>query len=456
MFAVKSIVNMTTGSIGFVTHQLFGTSTSNENETNLRHTTPDGDLFEPVVSSTSERTENHMPDVEQIISTTTNTTTHSTDTAESTPLLSTNHTRPTSSFTSTDYMSLERSSQIIIIFILHAMFYYTLAVFGFSYLVEQWSIIDSLYYGTVLFCTIGFGDIEPTNWYAQLYTICLAVYGIAFLGILLGSVIDYCLEYQHTQTEQTRRRVGTQVLHQLQDQHVEKMQQKNPTFNNNTLVIDETEPTQNSTTTSTDTSNPSLWNEIFQLILFEIPVLTVAISIAIGIGHYEGWTIFESIYWFVISGATVGFGDFYPRLTYVKLFCVVYLPFAVAVLGDLLGRIVTLYMDRKRRQSERQFLSRSLSLVDLDIMDVDRSGHVDKAEFLSYMLCALQKVSKDDIDEILRIFHRLDKNHDNYLSKSDLIATDWEKSFQTSIQHLMPPSSSTTSSSVSKAVRRSA
>jgi membrane protein YqaA with SNARE-associated domain len=298
-----------------------------------------------------------------------------------------------------------------------------------------------------------------------LYTIFLALYGIAFLGILLGSVIDYCLEYQHTQKEQTRRNFGTQVLHQLQQQTTHRhhpietaipTSSTNPTPND-TLVFDETTTNNNNNNNMEpplSQNPPSLWDEIWKLILFEIPILTITISIAIGIGHYEGWTIFESIYWFVISGATVGFGDYYPQHTYVKLFCVIYLPMAVAVLGDLLGRIVTIYMDRKRRQSEQQFLSRSMSLVDLNIMDVDRNGRVDKAEFLSYMLCALQKVSKEDIDEILTIFHRLDKNHDNYLSKSDLVANQWEKTFQTSIQKLIP-NPRPSSSALSKVVVRS-
>jgi potassium channel subfamily K, other eukaryote len=303
-----------------------------------------------------------------------------------------------------------------------------LAVIGFSYIVESWSIINSLYYATVLFCTIGFGDIEPTNTYGQVYTIFLAIYGIAFLGILLGAVIDYCLEYHHVQSEQSRRHVGTQVLHQMKEKETMKQQQ-------NTILMDETiEPTNNSNTHS----NPSLWDEIIKLIIFEIPVLTLAIGMAILIGHFEGWTIFECIYWFVISGCTVGFGDYYPHLIYSKLVCVFYLPFAVAVVGDLLGRIVTIYMDRKRRSAEKLYLQRSLSLVDLDVMDVDHSGRVDKFEFLSYMLCALQKVSKDDVNEIIDLFHKLDLDKNNYLTKSDLIAKEWEQSFRTTIQQSIP------------------
>lgn len=39
-----------------------------------------------------------------------------------------------------------------------------------------------------------------------------------------------------------------------------------------------------------------------------------------------------------------------------------------------------------------------MTLGDLDRMDVDGSGDVSPDEFLRYMLVALQKVEKEDID----------------------------------------------------------
>ena len=39
----------------------------------------------------------------------------------------------------------------------HATIYYVCAVLGYSFLVEDFSIINSLYFGSVLFTTVGFG-----------------------------------------------------------------------------------------------------------------------------------------------------------------------------------------------------------------------------------------------------------------------------------------------------------
>ena len=133
----------------------------------------------------------------------------------------------------------------------------------------------------------------------------------------------------------------------------------------------------------------------------------------------------DSVYWVVISGTAIGLGDFAPEKQSTRLFCVFFLPFAVAFLGKLLARIASAYMDRKHRAAEEAFLSRSLALSDINTMDTDRDGRVDKVEFLSYMLVALQKVPKDDVKEITALFDKLDVSQNGYLDRTDLVAKDW-------------------------------
>ena len=49
-----------------------------------------------------------------------------------------------------------------------------------------------------------------------------------------------------------------------------------------------------------------------------------------------------------------------------------------------------------------------------------QSGHVDLGEFLSFMLIAIQKVDKEDIDELKTLFHSLDKDKSGALNGDDL------------------------------------
>lgn len=77
-------------------------------------------------------------------------------------------------------------------------------------------------------------------------------------------------------------------------------------------------------------------------------------------------------------------------------------------------------MIRQREASESKFFQRDLTLSDLKRLDTDKDGSVDKAEFLTYMLVALQKVEKEDIDEIMGVFDRLDIDKSGNLTADDL------------------------------------
>lgn len=104
----------------------------------------------------------------------------------------------------------------------------------------------------------------------------------------------------------------------------------------------------------------------------------------------------------------------------------------MAVLGELLARIATVYMKRANEKKRKSFLSRSLTLSDLKTMDVDLNGQVDRAEFITYMLVALQKVTNEELDELSTMFNRLDKTQEGFLSKRDLVQI--EGSLRTSIR----------------------
>ena len=123
----------------------------------------------------------------------------------------------------------------------------------------------------------------------------------------------------------------------------------------------------------------------------------------------------------VITGTTVGFGDLGPTTVGTKIACVFYLPLAVAVLGEFVGRIAAAYMSKQQDQVESQFMARSMTLSDLEVIDTDKDGRVSENEFLIYMLVALQKVEKEEIDEIMTLFRKLDKSNTGTIDKGDLI-----------------------------------
>lgn len=163
-----------------------------------------------------------------------------------------------------------------------------------------------------------------------------------------------------------------------------------------------------------------LYKDITCLIFLEAPVILPVLFFGILIGYYEGWELTDSVYWTVVSSYTIGFGDFAPKTTLGRLCCILFLPFAVAVIGEVLGRIASVYMDRKRNQAEEIFLQRSLTTTDLRSLDLNADGRVTKSEFLTYMLVALQKVSLEDIEELYAVFDRLDVDSSGTLTQRDV------------------------------------
>jgi hypothetical protein len=123
----------------------------------------------------------------------------------------------------------------------------------------------------------------------------------------------------------------------------------------------------------------------------------------------------------VITGTTVGFGDLGPTTVGTKIACVFYVPLAVAVLGEFVGRIAAAYMERKQGKVESQFMARSMTLSDLEVIDTDKDKRVSEKEFLCFILVALQKVEKEEIDEIMTLFRKLDRSNTGTIDKEDLI-----------------------------------
>ena len=113
--------------------------------------------------------------------------------------------------------------------------------------------------------------------------------------------------------------------------------------------------------------------------------------------------------------------------TLTKSIGIFYIPLAVAVFGELLGRIAAAYVERRNDEVEEKFLHRTMTLADLRTMDTDKDNRVSEVEFLKYMLIALQKVDKEDIDEIMDVFRSLDKSGTSYINQEDI-----RKSFQLS------------------------
>ena len=74
--------------------------------------------------------------------------------------------------------------------------YLAISVIAYSFVFEQWSVIDSMYFAVVTFTTIGYGDFSPTTTGGRLFCVLFALGGVAVLAIALGVVGHKIVESQ--------------------------------------------------------------------------------------------------------------------------------------------------------------------------------------------------------------------------------------------------------------------
>jgi hypothetical protein len=129
--------------------------------------------------------------------------------------------------------------------------------------------------------------------------------------------------------------------------------------------------------------------------------------------------------WFLtfdsIVACTIGYGDLTPTTEKGKLVAILFIPLAVGSMGVWLGNIANWIMEARSSQFRRQLREKDLTQRDLDIMDENQDGHVTRAEFLEFMLVAMNKIDERLVQELRQHFDQLDYDGTGDLTREDLI-----------------------------------
>ena len=68
----------------------------------------------------------------------------------------------------------------------------------FYAIVEDWSVIEALYFTVITLTTIGYGDLHPTTEFSRLFTIFFVLAGVStllgFLNFILGRTVKEQVE----------------------------------------------------------------------------------------------------------------------------------------------------------------------------------------------------------------------------------------------------------------------
>jgi len=87
---------------------------------------------------------------------------------------------------------LDRTSNLLITVLL-AVFLVGLGTAGYM-VIEDWTIMDSLYMTVITLSTIGYGEVNPVSQPGRIFTLFLIVLGVGFFLYVIGNVVQFLVE----------------------------------------------------------------------------------------------------------------------------------------------------------------------------------------------------------------------------------------------------------------------
>uniref|UniRef100_A0A7S1C2A0 EF-hand domain-containing protein n=2 Tax=Corethron hystrix TaxID=216773 RepID=A0A7S1C2A0_9STRA len=271
-----------------------------------------------------------------------------------------------------------------------------LGVFAYSFVFEELSVRDSLYLTIVTVTTVGYGDFCPRDRSSKIFTIFFAILGVFIIGIGLAFAAADIIENHIAGINAAEEMAAKNVLKKFKKGQFEEDQQNLK----NMLDVQKEH-----------------CGECFTVI---IPYLTFLIPGSLLIGHIEGWSCLDTLYWFVITATTIGYGDYAPDMNDSKWVAILLIPFAVAVTTECFGRAAT-YLANKRLKIKQQDLIQSvINMENFDAIDTDHDGTLSEVEYISFMLIEMNKCDRSLMDELRSQFKEMDLDGSGFILKEEL------------------------------------
>ncbi|GBG24945.1 Two-pore potassium channel 3 [Hondaea fermentalgiana] len=252
---------------------------------------------------------------------------------------------------------VESSSRSIWI-TLAALFLHVILALLIGQLLEDWSALESAYFGVVTLTTVGYGDFAPKTPGGRFFTSFYILYGVGVLGWTISTLtvaIAHRLEKLRKRSRQSTSRIP----------YVAK-----------------------------------LGFGVGFVFLFGITYFCAV----------EGMTFIDSFYFTVVTLTTVGYGD--VRLTSRRglIFLVIYLAFGTVAMAKLIGDAIDAILEKERRRRREDILRRRLSVTELFQADADASGSLTEAEFIVFKFQQMGIVKPMDLRLVQNQFAALDRD----------------------------------------------
>ncbi|CAG7872770.1 unnamed protein product, partial [Brassica rapa] len=240
------------------------------------------------------------------------------------------------------------SKPILTVALILLFIYLTLGVVTYTSIPNQFSgtktnvIVDSLYFSIVTLATVGYGDIAPSTTKSKVLTMVLIIIGFFSLEYLLNRVVTHLLDLQE-------KAVMACI--------------KTP------LIVEEGRI-------------KTKWKMCFAILALVLCVIVAALFLY----RYEKLDLVDSVYLSLVSVATVGYGDKAFETLVGRVFAVCW------ILASSVSVTSFFYYFAETR-------------IGGSVMHESKAEN-GKAEFILLKLLEAEKISEDDIKQVLEEYER--------------------------------------------------
>ena len=244
------------------------------------------------------------------------------------------------------------------------------------YLLEGWSPLDSVYFMLVTSTTVGYGDFSPVSQGGRLFTSGWALLGITLVFSAIQPLADNVLRLRGRLEKTLVDFLPFLREAELPDSLDIPIEEFNKTIN---------------------------YPRRFFLAVSG-PLMLLLVMLAAG-PLLIGLSIIDSIYFAIISMATIGYGDIAPSNSVAsQIFAVVFLPLAVTALAQSLQEVSLIMRRRLIRETDLKLVADQILIEEAK---GDPNETLTEAEFLISVLVKQELVDSDTLLAIRRQFFHL-------------------------------------------------
>ena len=184
--------------------------------------------------------------------------------------------------------------------------YLSVGVIAYSYIFEKWSIVDSLYFTTVCFTTVGYGDLVPTSPAGKIFTCFFGIAGITFLGAAVATICSSVVQAEVEAAKKVERVSKRRILNIFGGMPDKLKYFKKSSSKSQKELLEKVEKQkQRKAKLASYGAERAVKVMNTKLLKSYLPSLSVILGGGAIMGKLNhGWSLIDSIYYSIITGTT--------------------------------------------------------------------------------------------------------------------------------------------------------